>query len=109
MKMKGGMYCPACERPVMAVKNTHRLRNTAAIVTAPVGFPFAKVEGYICPNCGGPVGRVKKERQPLFSLDAARQRADQAVAEYKAQHPEKFPPKGIPTEPSRLPPPPRSD
>jgi hypothetical protein len=51
MKNASG-YCERCDEPVLAVKNTHRIRN--AITT--IGFLGigAKVEPYLCPNCGGP-------------------------------------------------------
>jgi len=58
-KVKGGMYCDRCDRPVPAVKNTHRLRNAIGVVALPAtaGLSAAgmKVERYICPTCGGHV------------------------------------------------------
>ena len=57
-KVKGGQWCPTCERPVMAVKNTHKVRNMLAVgnVVGTGGFSLllAKSERYICPTCGGP-------------------------------------------------------
>ncbi len=56
-KTKGGMWCDTCQRPVMGLKNTHRIRNTlsggAAMLTAGASLVGSKVEGYICPTCGG--------------------------------------------------------
>lgn len=44
----------------MGVKNTHAVRNTAALATAPLGgFLFSRVERCICPSCGGPVQKLK--------------------------------------------------
>jgi hypothetical protein len=58
-KTKGGMWCPECDRPVMGVKNTHRIRNAAGLLAAPATGALSlnglKTEGYICPTCGGPV------------------------------------------------------
>ena len=60
-KSKGGMYCAACDRPVMGVKNTHRFRNIlsvgTSIATAGVSLLGTKVEGYACPTCRGAVHR----------------------------------------------------
>src|ERR1035438_3773213 len=60
-KNKGGMWCEACDRPVMGVKNTHRIRNTVSVGTTVSTFGVsllgAKVEGYVCPTCGGGVHR----------------------------------------------------
>jgi|NGEPerStandDraft_6_1074524.scaffolds.fasta_scaffold30543_2 hypothetical protein len=48
------MQCPT-HGLVLAVKNTHKLRNpVAVVVTFGIG---AKVEGYMCPQCGGPVSK----------------------------------------------------
>ncbi len=52
-RTKGGMWCKHCGR-VLGVKNTHRVRNTAALVL-PRALLFGKVEGYYCPKCGGKV------------------------------------------------------
>jgi hypothetical protein len=52
-RTKGGMWCKRCG-PVLGVKNTHRVRNTAALVL-PGALLFGKVEGYYCPKCGGKV------------------------------------------------------
>ncbi len=67
-KVKGGMWCAACHKPVMGVKNTHKLRNALVAPFAPVTSVFSlsglkpagmKVEGYVCPSCGGPVRKRK--------------------------------------------------
>jgi hypothetical protein len=52
-RTKGGMWCKRCG-PVLGVKNTHRVRNAAAVVI-PGGVLFSKVEAYYCPKCGGKV------------------------------------------------------
>ena len=58
-KTKGGMFCPTCNKPVMGVKNTHRIRNAVSvggvIATSGLSLAGSKVEGYICPNCGSKV------------------------------------------------------
>jgi hypothetical protein len=60
-KMKGGMWCPQCNKPVMGIKNTHRIRNAFSVLAAPAtagaSFAGSKVEGYMCPTCGGSVVR----------------------------------------------------
>ncbi len=43
--------CPTHGK-VLAVKNTHRIRNSVGVV-ATAGLS-AKVEGYLCPVCGSP-------------------------------------------------------
>ena len=56
---KGGMWCDYCNRPVLAVKNTHRMRNIVSVALMPAtGFMSTaglKVQGYRCPNCGSSV------------------------------------------------------
>ena len=55
-KAKGRMWCDTCQRPIMAVKNTHRLRNTLSVggsfATGGASLLGSKVEGYFCPTCG---------------------------------------------------------
>jgi hypothetical protein len=51
-RTKGNMWCKRCG-PVLGVKNTHRVRNTGAVLSG--AFIFGKVEGYYCPNCGAKV------------------------------------------------------
>jgi hypothetical protein len=51
------MWCKRCG-PVLGVKNTHRVRNTGALLSSvalPGAFLFGKVEGHYCPSCGGKV------------------------------------------------------
>ena len=61
-KTKGGMWCDYCQRPVMGVKNTHRMRNTISIVAMPA-TQFVSAAGlkrdmsWICPTCGSSVHR----------------------------------------------------
>jgi hypothetical protein len=52
------MYCERCEKPVAAQKTTHGVRNTMALGT--MGLT-AKVEGWHCPSCGGPVRSEKHD------------------------------------------------
>jgi Short C-terminal domain len=56
---KAGMWCENEGKPVAAVKTTHGIRNALAIPT--LGLT-AKVEGWMCPDCGGPV--TKNRRLP---------------------------------------------
>ena len=55
-KMKGGMFCPGCNKPVIGIKNTHRLRNTVSVVAVPATVVLTlsglKREHYVCPTCG---------------------------------------------------------
>jgi hypothetical protein len=46
------MWCQRCG-PVLGVKNTHRVRNTGAILSG--AFLLGKVEAYYCPKCGDKV------------------------------------------------------
>lgn len=51
VKVKGGMYCQRCDKPVAAQKSTHRARGAASIATGL--WPFALPDDYHCPDCGG--------------------------------------------------------
>jgi len=59
------MWCKRCG-PVLGVKNTHRVRNTGAILSG--AFLFGKVEGYYCPTCGAKVhpAWMRKDAMPDF-------------------------------------------
>lgn len=58
LKVKGGMYCKRCGKPVMAQKNGHGVRNVVAVggtlATAGLSLLGAKSEKWRCPICGGP-------------------------------------------------------
>jgi len=58
-KTKGGMWCPSCQRPVMGVKNTHRVRNAGSVAgvmaTGGLSLFAMKSERYVCPICGSRV------------------------------------------------------
>src|SRR4051812_24833875 len=65
VKVRGSMYCEACNRPVAGQKGTHRFRNVAATVALPVTMG-ASARAYAagqwhCPHCGGPVKDVAFE------------------------------------------------
>jgi Short C-terminal domain len=48
------MWCKR-DGPVLAVKNTHKVRNTGcgcASLVFPFAFLLGKHEGYYCPKCG---------------------------------------------------------
>jgi hypothetical protein len=59
VKVKGGMFCPQCDKPVAAQKGTARLRNTLGVVFMPVTGGASglgtQVNDWHCPTCGGPV------------------------------------------------------
>lgn len=51
VRAKGGMYCPACQKPVMAIRSGHAVRNTVG-AAATLGLSL-KTERWRCPDCGG--------------------------------------------------------
>jgi hypothetical protein len=65
MKVRGGMFCKQCDKPVAAQKSTHRMRNVAS--TAALGLTMgASALGYKggqwhCPTCGGPVTTLPRQ------------------------------------------------
>ena len=63
MKVKGGMYCDTCDKPVSAQKSTDRFRNSLLAVAAPAtgGYSMAAagVGQWHCPDCGGPVRKKR--------------------------------------------------
>jgi hypothetical protein len=73
VKVKGGMYCRRCNRPVMAQKSGHGVRNTLAVggtlATAGLSLLGAKSEKWRCPNCGGPCVPESQIRQSEPSED----------------------------------------
>jgi hypothetical protein len=85
---KGGMYCLSCDKPVAAVKTTHGVRNTLALPT--MGLT-AKVEGWHCPTCGGPVKpawqaqREKRKRAEKQTAEMAAWREVEGVGEVVIQ------------------------
>lgn len=59
-----------CERDgnVLGIKNTHRVRNTGALlgsVALPGAFLLGKVEGYYCPKCGAKVHPIRDRHDPI--------------------------------------------
>ena len=72
VQVRPGCYCERCQRPVAAQKRSHRIRNTAAAITAvPTAGAslFAARRGqWHCPGCGGPV-RDEDEGEVLDVLD----------------------------------------
>jgi hypothetical protein len=66
VKLKGGMYCRQCGKPVMAQKTGHGVRNTVAIggalATAGLSLLGAKSEKWRCPICGGPATPIAQAR-----------------------------------------------
>lgn len=63
-KVKGGSICARCG-PVAAQRTTHRARNTASTVLAPItgGVSLAGTKSgqWHCPKCGGPVDEGGRE------------------------------------------------
>lgn len=59
VKVKGSRYCPRCKAHVLAQRNGHGVRNTAAIggalPTAGLSLLAGKRETWRCPQCGGRV------------------------------------------------------
>jgi hypothetical protein len=89
VKVKGGMYCQRCAKPVMAQKSGHGVRNTAAIggalATGGLSLLGAKSEKWRCPLCGGPavperMAHVKPLGQKLLDR-AERKRVEKAERE----------------------------
>jgi ribosomal protein L7/L12 len=53
VKVKPGMYCERCQKPVAAQKQTHKARS---VLLGPVTYGAGvKVGEWHCPDCGGPV------------------------------------------------------
>jgi hypothetical protein len=77
VRIKGDQWCDRCQRPVVGVKATHRLRNSVAAAAAPVTGGVsafgARVDPYVCANCGGPVRRIPEDPR----VRAARRAADE--------------------------------
>jgi len=73
VKVQGNRWCDRCKAPVVAVKSTHRMRNSAVAVTAPLtgglSLAGAKRDPYVCAQCGGPTQRLRVEREarPLYA------------------------------------------
>jgi len=69
-KTKGGMWCATCNKPVMGIKNMHRVRNTLSVgwivSTGGLSLLGSKVERYVCPTCGSPVRPLHAASQPFF-------------------------------------------
>ena len=85
VKVKGGMYCRRCDKPVMAQKSGHGVRNTVAVggalATAGLSLLGAKSEKWRCPTCGGPCVPESQVRtnQAITKALEARARRKQAM------------------------------
>jgi predicted RNA-binding Zn-ribbon protein involved in translation (DUF1610 family) len=87
---KGKMWCPSCGKPVLAVKNTHRARNTASILGAPFSGGLSLIgvtrDPYFCPDCGTKArrrrssDRLPDERSVTERVEEKRQGAIDAEA-----------------------------
>jgi len=66
VKVKGDMYCKRCNKPVMAQKSGHGVRNTVAVggalATAGLSLLGARPEKWRCPVCGGPATAIAQAR-----------------------------------------------
>lgn len=51
VRVRGGMYCPTCKKPVLAQRSGHAVRNTVG-AAATLGLAL-KSERWRCPDCGG--------------------------------------------------------
>lgn len=81
VKVKPGMHCERCDKPVAAQKQTHKARS---ILTTPlIGAAGWKVGEWHCPECGGPVvaewqaerrARKRKEEAAQSAAEKASQR-----------------------------------
>lgn len=71
VKVKGGMYCQRCDKPVMAQKSGHGVRNTLSVggvlATGGLSLLGTKSEKWCCPFCGGPVIKEKFKGTPTIS------------------------------------------
>lgn len=91
VKVKGGMYCRQCDKPVMAQRNGHGLRNTVAVggtlATAGLSLLGAKSEKWRCPTCGGPCVPVSQIRtnQAIAGYLASRDQRKKAKARRQAE------------------------
>jgi endogenous inhibitor of DNA gyrase (YacG/DUF329 family) len=78
VKVKGGMYCPRCDRPVLGQKSGHAVRNTLAIggavATAGLSLWGSKTEKWSCPICGGPVIREARAVAEKFMREQPSER-----------------------------------
>lgn len=95
-RVKGGRWCPQCQRTVMGVKNTHPLRNAAGVggvmATGGLSLLALRSERYICPHCGSHLTRPaapaadpelaawRRDREAVVRAERAKVRA-QARAE----------------------------
>lgn len=91
MKVKGGMYCQSCDKPVAAQKATSRVRNTLAVAATgligPASLAASKYNEWHCPACGGPVVTARfaqNHRSPeTKSALRAAERADREENSYR--------------------------
>ena len=59
LKVKGGMWCDTCQKPVAGQKSTAKVAKLGATA---LGYPIAPGT-YHCPTCGSPVRRVFSDQQ----------------------------------------------
>jgi len=59
MRVKGGMYCERCKKPVEAIRQGHPAHHTISGVTGPLTRNWEQLDvqsdGWVCPDCGWPV------------------------------------------------------
>jgi rubredoxin len=88
VKVKDSMYCPRCQAPVAAQRNTHRARNAAAVVALPVTAGLSALgarypEEWHCPRCGGAV--IHQSSSPAGAKPRTVPWVDQLVQARRAQ------------------------
>lgn len=59
VKVKGGMWCDSCQKPVAGQKSTRKAFQTMATVGT-AGAYIPTPGEYHCPSCGGPVRPAPK-------------------------------------------------
>jgi hypothetical protein len=89
MTARRGMWCERCAGPVAGRKATHRARNTAltvlALPTYGVSLLGARIEGFHCPHCGGPVGSATSADHGMVAFaERPRVRSDWTPAPHQS-------------------------
>jgi hypothetical protein len=62
LKVRGGMWCDTCQKPVAGQKSTAKVAKLTATVMTGGTYP-ALPGAFHCPTCGSPVRRVFSDQQ----------------------------------------------
>ena len=66
MRVKGGMYCERCGKPIEAIRQGHPAHHPVSGVTGPLTRNWERLDvksaGWVCPDCGWPVVPVAQAR-----------------------------------------------